>query len=55
MKVVIDIPQERYERLDYVDSLALKEIIKNGIILPKNPTNGNMIKAMFPNADIELI
>ena len=36
MQIVIDIPQERYERLDYVDSLSLKEIIKNGIVLPEH-------------------
>ena len=35
MKLIIDIPQERYERIDYVDSLTLKEIVKNGTPLDK--------------------
>lgn len=30
MKLVIDIDEERYKRIDYIDSLSLKEIIKNG-------------------------
>lgn len=49
MKVLIDIPQERYERLDYVDSLALKEIIKNSTILPDKLTNGAVICMLYPN------
>ena len=41
MKIVIEMPQERYERLDYVDSLTLKEIIKNGTVLPEQ--HGDLI------------
>ena len=42
MKIVIEIPQERYERLDYIDTLSLKEIIKNGI--PYTERIGHWIK-----------
>ena len=45
MQVVIDIP-EAWEKCNI---RFIKERIKNGTPLPKKPTNGDMLKAMFPN------
>lgn len=52
MKIVIEMPQERYERLDYVDSLALKEIINNGTVLSE-PQEGD--RAISLNAVLEIV
>ena len=41
--------QER-EEPKYSNSLG--DAVRDGIPLPYNPTNGDMIKAMFPTADI---
>ena len=35
MQILIDIPNEKYERLPYIDQFSLKEYIENGTILPK--------------------
>jgi hypothetical protein len=35
MQIVIDIPNEKYERLPYIDQFSLREYIENGTILPK--------------------
>ena len=35
VEVVIRLPKDKYDRLDYVDSLTVKEFIKNGTVLPK--------------------
>ena len=51
MQVVIDIP-EAWEKCNI---RFIKERIKNGTPLPENPTNGDIIKAMFPNAIIEIM
>lgn len=57
MKIVIDIPNNVYNTIesDWVDWFdgTLVYAIRNGIVLPQNSTNGEMIKAMFPNAHIE--
>lgn len=50
MKILIDIPEETYDywkehKYEYV----LSEAIANGIVFPSNPTNGDMIKVLFPN------
>ena len=35
MKLVIDIDKDKYDRLDYLDVITLKETIRNGKPLPK--------------------
>ena len=62
MTLIIDIPDEDYNKIkdnspdafNYLTSWRLYDAIKNGIPLSDNPTNGDMIKAMFPNADYEI-
>ena len=57
MKVLVDIPEEDYNRIkdnapdayNYLTSWRLYNAVENGTPLPENPTNGDMIKAMFPN------
>ena len=51
MQIVIDIDEKEYKRIikgNWIGE-AMAEIIENGTVLPDNPTNGDMIKAMFPN------
>lgn len=63
MKIVIEVPEENYERLklakDVIERNALNDpwidAILAGTPLPDNPTNGDMIKAMFPSATIEIL
>ena len=59
MRVVIDIPQEVIEKdaegyFNYFGCMSktLYETLKNGIVLPQNPTNGDVIKTMFPSIEI---
>ena len=61
MKVVIELSEKNYksvmltqnrpigQRLPY----GLSDTIKNGTILPDNSTNGDMIRAIFPDASFE--
>ena len=56
MKLIIDIPEREYKVIcenNYVAVCAcpnlLSNAIKNGIPIPDNATNGDVIKAMFPN------
>lgn len=60
MKVILEIPDEEVEIInrngfnkDGTFSFKLNEVVKqairNGVILPDNATNGDVIKAMFPN------
>ena len=60
MKVILEIPDEEVEIInrngfnkDGSFSFKLNEVVKqairNGVILPDNATNGDVIKAMFPN------
>ena len=58
MKLIIDVPEELYRTLqdalkNHMESLIGK-IILNSTPIPDNATNGDVIKAMFPNADIEI-
>lgn len=41
MKIVIDIPNEKYKRLPYIDQFSLREYIENGTPLPKG--HGDLI------------
>lgn len=43
MHIVIDIPDEKYNRLPYIDIFSLREYIENGIVLPKG--HGRLIDA----------
>lgn len=43
MKIVIDIPEEEYKRLVYIDMFKLREYIENGTPLPKG--HGRLIDA----------
>ena len=58
MQIVIDIPKEHYRTLqdamkNHMESLVGK-IILNGTPIPDNATNGDVIKAMFPDAEIHI-
>ena len=59
MKVIIDIPEkdviiikEHNFEWNYCVS-NLFDAIKNGRLISDNVTNGDVIKAIFPNSDIE--
>lgn len=62
MKIVIDIDEDVFTRLfdngteDYAivndDLFAIAKSIRNCTPFPENATNGDMIKAMFPNIAI---
>ena len=43
MQIVIEIPDEKYERLLYQDTISLRSYVKNGIVLPKG--HGRLIDA----------
>lgn len=43
MQIVIDIPDEKYDRLMYQDIISLRVYIENGIVLPKG--HGRLIDA----------
>ena len=60
MKILIEISEEDYlgikdpDRLTaYWANIRAKEAIRKGTPIPDNATNGDMIKAMFPNAKIK--
>lgn len=51
-KVVIDIPDRKYKTIQegmYAGILdgEMYKAIKNGTVLPDNPTNGDIVKALF--------
>ena len=55
MKEIIDIPYGLKKSFDHENEWTallcaeMAEILNNGIVIPDNPTNGDMIKALFPN------
>ena len=51
-KVLIEIPEEKYIRICDEPCTELALAVRNGTVLPDNLTNGDMIKALFPTADI---
>jgi hypothetical protein len=57
MKLIIDIPYGHYCTIkDGFLSECLQattEAIVNGVEIPDNATNGDMIKALFPNAEFD--
>lgn len=56
MKIVIDIDENLFTRLfdcgkhDAVDMLNVCSAVRKGTPLSENTTNGDVIKALFPNA-----
>lgn len=54
IELVIQIPDSIYETIkeEEVGNVVYK-VIKNGTPLPENPTNGDMIKAIFPNVRLD--
>ena len=55
MKLIIDIPEELAEKGHWYTDEEMWTVIKaaqNGTPIPANATNGDVIKAMFPNAKI---
>ena len=58
MKVIANIPEEMLQELKdgcFGAKHTLYDLagaICSGVVLPDNPTNGDMIKAMFPNVQI---
>lgn len=57
-KIVIDIDDNLYTRLfdngatDAADMLKACIAIRKGTVLPKNVTNGNVIRTAFPKAEV---
>ena len=57
MKLIIDIDEDIYKECQgsiyFPDTGGvLFNVVKNGTPLPDNATNGDMIKALFPNIEI---
>ena len=54
MKVIIDIPQETYNFLNKygTDGGIVEDAVIDGIPISDNVTNGDIIKAIFPNGDL---
>lgn len=53
-KVIIDVPSLSNSQNVVFGSLASALIVKaykNGIFIPKNATNGDVIQTLFPNID----
>ena len=58
IELVIKIPEEVYKSIqdnDYcgISNSDMYNALKNGTPIPDNATNGDVIKAIFPNSDIE--
>ena len=53
MKLIIDIPEIEYNTRKimgyFSDNSKILEAVANGIPIPDNATNGDVIKAMFPD------
>lgn len=56
MQIVIDIPEEMYKWVNDVNKFFYEygtsdfvDLVKNGTPLPKNVTNGDILKILFPN------
>lgn len=63
MQIVIDIPEAAHiaccavkdiENDGDIFNYIISKAIADGVVLPDNPTNGDMIKAMFPNEDFHV-
>lgn len=55
MKEIIDIPYGLKEAFNHENEwtallcVEMANCLNNGIVIPDNPTNGDVIKALFPN------
>ena len=62
MKLIIDISEEKYNTIksDLYNTFPAEmrkwglEAIRNGTPIPDNATNGDVIKAMFPNTSFSI-
>ena len=60
MNIVIDIPRKLYDRYKEKDHIKPCDIdewekaLDRCITLPSNPTNGEMLMALFPNGNFSL-
>ena len=48
---ITKIPDSIFKRYSNENAEMLEEAILNGILLPDNATNGEVIQALFPNID----
>ena len=58
MKLVIEIPESIHKKaqdgeLSEIDSCYISGLVADGKPLPKDATNGDLIKSMFPDVEIE--
>ena len=56
MKLIIDIPEQMYLNAKanmLCGAGVIARAIKNGTPLPENATNGDVMKAMFPQIEVE--
>ena len=55
MKLIIDIPEKTYHMINagFYDYGDMNVIIQNGTPIPDNATNGDVIRAMFPNTEVD--
>lgn len=53
MQVIVELPEQKFELIQMMAMGGLGDFVHKavaqGVILPKNPTNGDMIKAMYPD------
>ena len=57
MKILIDIPDHLYSVIknkECTHNNVLTEAVDNGTPIPDNVTNGDAIKAMFPNTSLHI-
>ena len=58
MKLIIDIPDKAYNRLleeqHLPNRLDIEWVITHGTPIPDNATNGDVIKAIFPNMGVDI-
>lgn len=59
MKILIDIPEDTHERITRPDRLFTDDDVNkicwavyNGIPIPDNATNGDIVQMMFPNVNV---
>lgn len=46
-KIIVDIPDEQFERIVYFDVVRLRNTITSGLKLPENATQGDVIVTLF--------
>ena len=55
MKLIIEIDEEEYLEICDEPCTKLAYRVANGTPIPDNATNGDVIKAMFPNSEYEIL